>query len=53
MKPLLILMGPAIGLCLVLGQEPETVLRYAGAVLSFAVARDAATCPTCVLKLPF
>ncbi len=51
MKSLLILMGPAIGLGLALGAEPETVLRYAGAVLSFGMARDVATCPTCVFTL--
>ncbi len=51
MKLLLILLGPATGLALALGAEPDTVLRYAGAVLSFGVARDVATCPTCSFNL--
>ncbi len=47
MKPLLLLIGPGVGLALVLGVEPLAVLRYAGAAASFELARGLAACPRC------
>ncbi len=52
MKLLLVLIGPGIGLGLALGADPEAVLRYAGALLSFGMAHDMAICQTCAFKLP-
>ena len=51
MSRLMLLIAPGMGLALVLGIEPESVLRYTGAVMFFGSARDIAACPRYSLEL--
>lgn len=51
MNRLLLAIAPGLGLALLMGVEPHTVLRYLGAVLSFGYARDMAICQGCKLDL--
>ncbi len=51
MHRFLLCIAAGAGLGLSLGLEPLLVLRYAGAVTTFELAREIAACPGCTLKL--
>lgn len=51
MHPFLWLTTVGAALAIGLGLEPLLVLRYAGAVTTFELAREIAACPACALKL--
>ncbi|MEE4661989.1 MAG: hypothetical protein V2J89_16085 [Halieaceae bacterium] len=51
MHRFLICVAAGAGLAVSLGLEPLLVLRYAGAVTTFELAREIAACPACAFKL--